>query len=70
MPQEGTGLKHVYTVSEITQNIKAVLESAIGEVWVEGEISNFGAHTSGHFYFTLKDDANILPAAMFARANR
>lgn len=62
--------QRIYTVSEVTQNIKVILESAIGEVWVEGEVSNFGAHTSGHFYFTLKDDTNILPAAMFARANR
>jgi exodeoxyribonuclease VII large subunit len=80
MPGEGTDLfggqvdlrkpQRVYSVTEITQNIKIVLEGAIGEVWVEGEVSNFQAHTSGHFYFTLKDDSNILPAAMFARANR
>ena len=71
MPQEGSlTSKRIFSVSEITQDIKLILESAIGEVWVEGEISNFQAHTSGHFYFTLKDDTNVLPAAMFARANK
>ena len=62
--------KHIYTVSEITQDIKLILENTFGEAWVEGEVSNFKAHTSGHFYFTLKDDTAILPAAMFSRVNR
>jgi exodeoxyribonuclease VII large subunit len=61
--------KHVYTVSQITQDIKLILENAFGEVWVEGEVSNF-ATAGGHFYFSLKDDAAILPAVMFSRANR
>lgn len=59
----------IFTVSEITQDIKLVLESAFGEVWVEGEVSNFKAHTSGHFYFSLKDQDSLLAAVMFARAN-
>lgn len=62
--------KHIYTVSEITQDIKLILESTFGEAWVEGEVSNFKAHTSGHFYFTLKENTAILPAVMFSRANR
>lgn len=62
--------RRIFTVSQITQDIKLILEAAFGEVWIEGEVSNFQAHHSGHFYFTLKDDSNILPAAMFARANR
>jgi exodeoxyribonuclease VII large subunit len=62
--------KHVYTVSEITRDIKLILENTFGEVWVEGEVSNFKAATSGHFYFTLKDEATVIAAAMFARANR
>lgn len=65
-----TQSRHIFTVSQITQDIKLILESTFGEVWIEGEISNFQAHPSGHFYFTLKDDLNVLPAAMFARANR
>jgi len=57
--------KHIYTVSEITQNIKLILENSFPEVWVEAEISNFKAHTSGHFYFSLKDENALLLAAMF-----
>ena len=63
--------KHIYTVSEVTQSIKALLQSAFGEtIWVEGEISNFNSHTSGHFYFSLKDSSAVLAAAMFAWANK
>lgn len=46
----------IYTVTEITRNIKEVLEENFPEIWVEGEISNYKLHTSGHRYFTLKDE--------------
>ena len=62
--------KHIYTVSEITQVIKALLEDRVGEVWIEGEISNFKAASSGHFYFSLKDQGALIWAAMFAYANK
>lgn len=62
--------KHIYTVSEITQAIKRLLEDKIGEIWLEGEVSNFKAHTSGHLYFSLKDQGAIISAAMFAYANK
>lgn len=62
--------RHVYTVSEVTQDIKLILENTFREVWVEGEISNFRAAASGHFYFSLKDQSAVLAAAMFARANK
>ena len=62
--------RHVYRVSEITQDIKLILESTFGEIWVEGEVSNFNAYPSGHFYFSLKDDQAVLAAVMFSRANR
>jgi len=62
--------KHIYTVSEITRLIKGLLEEGIGEVWLEGEISNFKAATSGHFYFSLKDQNSLIMAAMFANANK
>lgn len=45
-----------YKVSELTRKIRKVLEQSIGYVWVEGEISNFTRHSSGHIYFTLKDE--------------
>ncbi len=62
--------KHVYTVSEITQEIKSLIEEKIGEVWLEGEISNFSVGPNGHFYFSLKDQNAIIRAAMFVYANR
>ena len=62
--------KHIYTVSEITQVIKGLLEEQIGEVWLEGEISNFSIGPNGHFYFSLKDQSAIISGAMFAYANK
>ncbi|MDD5197164.1 MAG: exodeoxyribonuclease VII large subunit [Candidatus Omnitrophota bacterium] len=63
--------KHIYTVSQITQEIEVIFENTFGKgVWVEGEVSNFKAAASGHFYFSLKDNTAVLAAAMFARANR
>lgn len=55
----------IYTVSQITQLIKLELESAFPLLWVEGEISNFHRHHSGHLYFTLKDEMSHLRAVMF-----
>jgi exodeoxyribonuclease VII large subunit len=63
--------KHIYTVSEITQDIKLILENTLAEVWVEGEVSNFKIHPpSGHFYFSLKDQSAVLEAAMFSGVNK
>ena len=53
------------SVSEITSRIKANLESDFMEVWVKGEISNLKAASSGHVYFSLKDDGANLSAAAF-----
>ncbi|MCM8770890.1 MAG: exodeoxyribonuclease VII large subunit [Candidatus Omnitrophica bacterium] len=58
---------HIYTVSELSRDIKLILESSFPAVWVEGEISNFSAPPSGHLYFTLKDEGALLSAAMFNR---
>lgn len=55
----------VYTVSELTEIIKLEIESSFPLVWVEGEISNFRRHPSGHLYFTLKDEKAQLRAVMF-----
>ena len=63
--------KHIYTVSQITQEIEVVFENTFGlGIWVEGEVSNFKVAASGHFYFSLKDEKAVLGAAMFAKANR
>src|SRR5213082_3175901 len=45
----------VFTVGELTRQIRGLLETRFGAVWVQGEISNYKLHPSGHQYFTLKD---------------
>lgn len=45
----------IFSVSELTRNIRGTLETKFGSVWVQGEISNYKLHPSGHQYFTLKD---------------
>ncbi|MEW6087775.1 MAG: exodeoxyribonuclease VII large subunit [bacterium] len=56
---------HVYTVSEINQNIKHVLETNFNNIWIEGEISNLRQPASGHVYFTLKDSQSQIRAVLF-----
>lgn len=59
-----------YTVSKITQAIKAWIEEQFATVWVSGEISGFKhQRPSGHMYFTLKDDKAVIPCAMFRGSN-
>ena len=58
------------TVAELTQQIKALLETGLSPVWLTGEISNFKRHTSGHFYFSLKDEYAQIPCVMWAGRNR
>jgi exodeoxyribonuclease VII large subunit len=55
----------VFTVSELTRSIRSFLEAEIGAVWVEGEVSNFRRQSSGHQYFTLKDDRCQLACVLF-----
>ena len=57
----------VFSVSEITRTVRAVLEDEIGTVWVEGEVSNYRKQASGHQYFTLKDAQAQLACVWFAR---
>lgn len=57
------------TVSQLTNSIRISLESRFAAVWVEGEISNFKDHSSGHWYFTLKDQNAQLRAKCFRSAN-
>lgn len=68
--QETINSQKIYKVSEITKEIRALLESEFPAVWVEGEISNYKRHSSGHIYFTLKDETAQLNAVFFANANQ
>jgi exodeoxyribonuclease VII large subunit len=63
-----TRMATILTVSELTRAVREILEGRIGEVWVEGEISNYRKQSSGHHYFTLKDDRSQIPCVMFARS--
>lgn len=60
----------IFSVTELTQNIKAHLETAFTRVWVSGELSNFVHHSSGHMYFSIKDSSAQLSAVMFRGQNR
>lgn len=57
--------KRIYTVSELTQSIKSLLESSFPFIWLFGEISNLRVPASQHAYFTLKDSAAQISAVMF-----
>ena len=52
----------MFSVSELTAAIRGVLETGLGDVWVEGEISNCRTWNTGHVYFTLKDEAAQIKA--------
>ena len=58
----------IYTVSEITRRIKLLLEEGFRSVWVEGEISNVRRPSSGHCYFTLKDEESQIGAVIYRSA--
>jgi exodeoxyribonuclease VII large subunit len=56
---------HVYSVSEITRDVRAILEAAFETAWIEGEISNYRMAASGHAYFVLKDDKAQIKCVLF-----
>lgn len=58
-----------FTVSSLNQVIKSKLEGGLSNIWLKGEISNFKAHSSGHFYFSLKDKESQISAVMFRGLN-
>ena len=62
--------RKIYSVSELSFEIREMLERRFVDVWVEGELSNFKASTAGHLYFTLKDDRAQLSAVCFRNTAR
>ncbi|MBN2105690.1 exodeoxyribonuclease VII large subunit [bacterium] len=62
--------RRVYSVSDLTREVKLTLENHFPPVWVEGEISNFKRHSSGHFYFSLKDEYAQLSCTMWRGRNQ
>ncbi len=65
-----TDADRVLSVSQLTAEIKGMLEGRFGAVWVSGEISNFSRPQSGHCYLTLKDDAAQIRAVMWRNTAR
>ncbi|AQV01231.1 MULTISPECIES: exodeoxyribonuclease VII large subunit [Desulfococcus] len=62
--------RKIYTVSELTADIKHLLEERYPFVWISGEVSNFHVPASKHFYFTLKDQKSQISGIMFRGQNR
>jgi len=60
----------IYTVSRLNSEVRMLLESEMGSVWLQAELSNFVAAGSGHWYFTLKDEHAQVRCAMFRGNNR
>ena len=60
----------VFTVSELNSEVKWLLDTQFGSVWVEGELSNSMKARTGHMYFSLKDARSQLRCAMFRNDNR
>ncbi len=59
----------VYSVEQLNIFIRQTLESHVGIIWLQAEISNFKPHSSGHFYFSLKDSKAQISAIMFRGSN-
>ncbi|GIB76972.1 exodeoxyribonuclease VII large subunit [Vibrio cholerae] len=62
--------RNIYTVSRLNSEVRLLLENEMGIVWLVGEISNFSAPVSGHWYLTLKDSQAQVKCAMFKGNNR
>ncbi len=68
-PEPLPATRPVYSVSRLNREVRSLLESGVGRVWVQGEISNLSRPSSGHWYFSLKDRQAQLRCAMFRTRN-
>lgn len=62
--------KEIYTVTRLNREVRLLLEGSFPPLWIEGELSNFIAAQSGHWYFSLKDTTSQIRCAMFKPQNR
>ncbi|MBK1833361.1 exodeoxyribonuclease VII large subunit [Roseibacillus ishigakijimensis] len=69
-PSDREEKREALPVSRLLRRMRNLLEIEIGEVWVEGEVSNLRKQKSGHWYFTLKDDQGQIACAMFGARRR
>ena len=60
----------IITVTQLNNLTKSVLEKDFSHVWIQGEISSFTSHSSGHWYFSLKDENSTLSCVMFSFDNQ
>jgi len=68
--EAGSQQRKIYSISELNAEIRTLIEESFSFVWIFGEISNFRTPASGHFYFTLKDNASQISAVMFRGQQR
>ena len=61
--------RDIFTISRLNREARALLEQGLGSVWLTGEISNLSRPSSGHWYFSLKDEAAQVRCAMFRQRN-
>jgi exodeoxyribonuclease VII large subunit len=62
--------RRILSVSNLNREARRIVETGLGTVWVEGEISNLSRPSSGHLYWSLKDSAAQVRCAMFRLATR
>ena len=62
--------RDVYTVARLNREVRGLLEAGLPSIWIEGELSNFSRPASGHWYFTLKDEAAQVHCVMFRQRNQ
>jgi exodeoxyribonuclease VII large subunit len=68
-PKGERATRTVYSVSELNREVRVLLESGIGNVWVQGELSNLSRPSSGHWYFSLKDGEAQVRCCMYRTRN-
>jgi exodeoxyribonuclease VII large subunit len=68
-PAEGSPSRPVFSVGELNEVLRTLIEDSLPSLWVQGEISNLSKPASGHWYFTLKDARAQIRCAMFKNAN-
>lgn len=70
MPHAQPNAEHIFGVSELNREVKWLLDSTFGQLWIEGELSNLTRPGSGHMYFSLVDSKSQIRCAMFRGDNR
>lgn len=68
-PANISNSRDIYTVSRLNREVRTILETGFPLLWIEAELSNFARPASGHWYFSLKDEAAQVKCAMFKNRN-